>query len=123
MERKREMIQALIDVAYKSVKHYSDQAQAGTFSTDVAKKKALFHVRNMRYGEGERDYFWINDKQPKLIMHPYRPDLEGRDQSQTVDPTGKRFFMSFIEAVKKNGAGFVDYQWQWQDNPDKVVPK
>ncbi len=123
MERKREMIQALIDVAWKSVKHYSDQAQAGIISTDVAKKKALFHVRNMRYGEGERDYFWINDKQPKLIMHPYRPDLEGKDQSQTIDPTGKRFFMSFIEAVKKNGAGFVDYQWQWQDNPDKVVPK
>ncbi len=123
MERKREMIQALTDVAWDSVKHYADLAEAGTISIDIAKQQAMSHVRDMRYGEEEKDYFWINDKQPSLIMHPYRPDLEGQDQSETVDPSGKRLFMSFIEAVKKNGAGFVDYQWQWQDNPDKVVSK
>ncbi len=123
MERKREMIQALTHVAWRSVKHYADQSDEGVISIEDAKTLALAHVRSMRYGDENKDYFWINDKTPSLIMHPYRPDLEGQDQSQTVDPTGKRFFLSFIDAVKESGSGFVDYQWQWQDNPDRVVSK
>ncbi len=123
MERKREMIQALTEVAWKSVNHYFNMAEKGVISEELAKKQALDHIRDLRYGEEQKDYFWINDKIPSLIMHPYRPDLEGEDQSKTVDPTGKPFFLSFIGAVREDGAGFVDYQWQWQDNPDKVVPK
>ncbi len=123
MERKREMIQALTEVAWKSVKHYSDLAETRALPEYEAKQRALDHIRDLRYGEEQKDYFWINDKVPALVMHPYRPDLEGQDQSQTVDPTGKHFFLSFIEAVEDDGAGFVDYQWQWQDNPHKVVPK
>ncbi len=123
MERKRESLEALTYVAWRSVKHYADQSAAGNLSVEDAQTLAIAHVRSMRYGDEDKDYYWINDKTPSLIMHPYRPDLEGQDQSLTVDPTGKRFFMAFVEAVKENGAGFVDYQWQWQDNPDKVVPK
>ncbi len=123
MERKREMIQALTDVAWKSVKHYADLVETGYLPEDVAKQRALDHIRDLRYGEEQKDYFWINNKIPALVMHPYRSDLEGQDQSKTVDPTGKPFFLSFIKAVEEDGAGFVDYQWQWQDNPEKIVPK
>jgi methyl-accepting chemotaxis protein len=33
------------------------------------------------------DYFWINDLQPKMIMHPANPKLDGQDLSAIRDPT------------------------------------
>jgi signal transduction histidine kinase len=70
-----------------------------------------------------KDYFWINDMHPNIIMHPYRTDLEGRDATDIKDPNGKRLFVACAEIVRQKGSGYVDYHWQWQDNPDKIVPK
>ena len=36
----------------------------------------------MRYGAEGKDYFWITDYSPKIIMHPYRKDLEGKSPSE-----------------------------------------
>ena len=56
-------------------------------------------------------------------MHPYRRDLEGQDVSQLADPTGKFLFVEFVRQVEKEGAGYVDYMWQWMDAPGRVAPK
>ena len=77
----------------------------------------------MRYGPESKDYFWINDMQPRLIMHPYRTDLEGKDIAGFTDPSGKHLFVEVVRTVKNSGAGYVDYQWQWKDDPDRIVPK
>jgi hypothetical protein len=61
--------------------------------------------------------------QPRMIMHPYRPDLEGTDISTFADPAGKRLFVACVEIVRASGAGYVDYQWQWMDDPTRIVPK
>jgi len=58
------------------------------------------------------DYFWINDMRPAMIMHPYNAELEGKDLSEYKDPNGKRLFVDSVETVKKNGAGFIYYNWQ-----------
>jgi signal transduction histidine kinase len=60
---------------------------------------------------------------PRIIMHPYRPDLEGQDISGYADPNGKRLFVEFVRVVEHQGAGYVDYQWQWKDDPGRIVPK
>jgi methyl-accepting chemotaxis protein len=44
-------------------------------------------------------------------MHPARPELVGRDLSDNKDPNGKRLFVEFVEVVKRQGSGFVDYDW------------
>ena len=54
---------------------------------------------------------------------PYRPDLEGLDTSDLTDPSGKHLFVAFADKVRSEGAGYVDYQWQWQDDPNRVVEK
>jgi methyl-accepting chemotaxis protein len=67
-------------------------------------------VKSARYGDS--GYFWINDMQPKMIMHPIKPALDGRDLSNLKDPNGKKLFVEFVKAVKSgNGQGFVDYMW------------
>ncbi len=58
---------------------------------NTAKILAAERIEQIRYGEEYKDYFWIIDKQPVMIMHPYRPDLIGTDLSDYQDPDGKLF--------------------------------
>ncbi len=123
MDRKREMIHALAQSAWSTIGFYAAMAEDGTLTLDEAKDRAAAHLSRLRYGPEGKDYFWINDMHPNIIMHPYRPDLEGRDVTDFTDPTGKRLFVACADMVRQHGAGYVDYQWQWQDNPNKIVPK
>jgi signal transduction histidine kinase len=123
MEGKREVIRELVASAWSSLDGYDRQVRQGRLTIDEAQARAIRHIRGLRYGEDRKDYFWINDMQPRMIMHPYRPDLEGKDISDFTDPAGKRLFVAFVAIVESDGAGFVDYQWQWMDDPARVVPK
>ena len=60
---------------------------------------------------------------PRIIMHPYRPDLNGQDVSEFRDPRGARIFVEFADLVRRQDEGFVDYVWQWKDDPHRLVPK
>ena len=123
MERKREMIHALSEAALSSVKHYADLATSGAMTTEEAKHQAAEHLRDLRYGPDNKDYFWINDTHPYMIMHPYRSDLEGRDVTNETDPAGQKLFQDFLAAVKEAGGGYVNYHWQWQDDSSRVFSK
>jgi PAS domain S-box-containing protein len=123
MDRKREMIHALSESAMSSIQYYAKLAENGSISLEKAKQQAVSHLRSLRYGPDNKDYFWINDTHPRMVMHPYRPELEGRDVSGTEDPTGKKPFLAFLETVKESGGGYVDYYWQWQDDPTRIFSK
>ena len=123
LEGKREVIRELVSSAWSSLDVYARQERDGELSRQEAQAKAMSHIRGLRYGDDQKDYFWINDMQPRMIMHPYRSDLEGMEVSAFTDPAGKHIFVACVEIVKANGAGFVDYQWQWMDDPSRIVPK
>ncbi|HXL30340.1 MAG TPA: methyl-accepting chemotaxis protein, partial [Bradyrhizobium sp.] len=72
-------------------------------------KRAMTRVAALRYGNN--DYFWINDMQPRMVMHPMKPELNGGDLSANKDPNGKALFIDFVNVVRKDGAGFVPYEW------------
>ena len=123
MEGKREVIRELVASAWSSLDVYARQERTGAMTRNKAQALAVEHIRGLRYGQDFKDYFWINDMQPRMIMHPYRPDLEGKDISTFSDPAGKLLFMACVEIVRSSDAGYVDYQWQWMDDPSRIVPK
>lgn len=123
MDRKRETIHALGESAISSVRYYATLAEKGSITLGEAKSQAAAHLKSLRYGPDNKDYFWINDTHPRMIMHPYRPDLEGKDVTEETDPAGKKLFQAFLATVKKTGAGFVNYHWQWQDDPSRIFSK
>ncbi len=47
----------------------------------------------------------------KMIMHPIKPELDGKDLSDMKDPSGNRLFSGFVDVVNKQGAGFYSYLW------------
>ncbi|MFZ1956429.1 MAG: cache domain-containing protein [Desulfobacterales bacterium] len=123
MNDKREMIRELTETAWSVLNAYRKKEISGQMSPADARGRAVEELRRLRYGPESKDYFWINDMHPYLIMHPYRPDLEGKDISGFSDPNGKKLFVEFVKTVKNGGAGYVDYQWQWKDDPQRIVPK
>jgi PAS domain S-box-containing protein len=123
MDRKREMIHALSEAAMSSLIYYAHLADNKVISLSEAKDRAAEHLRNIRYGPEKKDYFWINDTHPTMIMHPYRRDLEGVDVTNTRDPEGKKLFQAFLETAKAKDGGYVSYHWQWQDDPSRIFSK
>ena len=123
LDGKREMIRELTESTWSVLAAYAQKEKQGLLSREKAQAFAIENIRNLRYGPELKDYFWINDMHPNIIMHPYRPDLEGQDISGYADPNGKRLFVEFVKVVQAHGAGFVDYEWQWKDNPNRIVPK
>ncbi len=123
MDYRRHLIHNLTEVAVSSLDYYNDMSINGVIKREEAQRRAIDHVRKLRYGDDTKDYFWINDMHPKMIMHPYRTDLDGTDISYFTDTKGKLLFSEMVKIVEQHGRGFVDYQWQWQDEPGQIEPK
>ena len=111
----------LVESAHGVLGYYYEKSQSGDLTEAEAQEQAMHLVEGMRYEE--TDYFWINDMQPVMIMHPYVKKLEGTDISDFKDPNGKRLFVEFVNVVKAKGAGFVDYVWQKGDDATNLLPK
>src|SRR5262245_49518791 len=62
-----------VEVAYGVMEHFGRLAQEGQLSEEAAQAAAAAAIKDLRY---ERtDYFWINDMQPKVVMHPVNAAL------------------------------------------------
>jgi len=123
MNGKREMIKELTNSAWSIISKYERDAQLGIITKEEAQKAAISRIEYMRYGLDDKDYFWITDMTPSMVMHPFRNDLNGKDLRGFTDPHGKRLFVEFVETVKKSEHGYVDYMWQWKDDSLHIVPK
>jgi len=123
MDRKKEMISELTNTAMSLVNEYYSEYSSGILSEKEAQELAANRVGEMRYGNDRKDYFWITDMRPFMILHPYRKELIGTDLSDYADPDGKKLFVESVKVVRERGEGFIDYKWQWKDDTTLIVPK
>jgi len=119
LEAKKEMLKELVESSYSTISYYDSLAKEGKLTDEEAKKLAKEAIKVLRYGEN--DYFWINDMTPTMVMHPIKPELDGKDLSKAKDPNGKYLFVEFVNEVKKSQkSGFVPYLWP---KPGKEQPQ
>ncbi len=108
---------AIVDAATKIATFYEGESRAGRMDTSAAKATALAAIKAIRYGDD--DYVWVQDNVPNVIMHPIRPELDGKNVGEVKDPNGNFLFRNFVETVKRSGSGFVAYLWP---KPGKEKP-
>ncbi|MFW6245193.1 MAG: cache domain-containing protein, partial [Fibrobacterota bacterium] len=120
---KEKQTRNMVEIGTSVLKYYHTMESNGTLSREEAQESAKATVRGMLFGEKSLDYFWINDFDHIMLAHPFRPDLEGEDVSDLVDPNGVYFMREFVKVCKKDGAGFVPYEWQYYDDESRVEPK
>ncbi len=117
-EDRRTKTRHLVEVGHGVASAYMKLAKEGKLTEVEAKKQALDVIRSLRYEKA--DYFWINDMSPVMVMHPIKPELDGKDLSGFKDPNGKKLFVAFVDKVRTDGAGFVDYLWPKPGEKDPV---
>lgn len=122
LNQKREMIRELTNSAWNILARFEANEQIGV-PQSVSQRQAIEQILNLHYGQEMKDYFWIIDMHPRMVIHPYRSDLTGRDLSDYRDPEGKLIFVEMVDTVKQNGSGYLTYTWQWKDDKDRVAPK
>ena len=69
----------VVETAYQVIQYFGEQAKTGKMTKEAAQQQAVEAVKGLRYGKNE--YFWINDMHPAMVMHPYKPQLDGQDVS------------------------------------------
>lgn len=109
MQARMNSTRQLVEVARGIVSSAQAEEAAGALSREQAQKHALRELEKLRYDE--KEYFWVNDMQPRMVMHPIRPDLDGKEIGEMKDPNGLALFSAMVAVVRKEGKGFVEYQW------------
>ncbi len=107
-QRKGEL-KHLVESTFSLFEDSYARAAKGDFSMDEAKSRVIQRIRTLRY-DGN-NYFWINDLQPIMVMHPTNLALNGKDISENRDPDGVALFVEMVKVCKKSGDGYVEYSW------------
>jgi methyl-accepting chemotaxis protein len=90
--------------------------------TTKIQEEALKTISEMRYANN--DYFWINDSNPKMIMHPMNQKLNGTDLSTYADPYGTKLFVEMAKVANaKSQGGLVKYYWDKPNKPNDPKAK
>ena len=123
MGKKKEMIENITNTAVSLVAKNHGDFTKGLVTEDEAKQRALAELEALRYGPESKDYLWVNDFKPVMIMHPFSKNLVGQNVADFKDREGKAMFSEMTTVCREKGRGYVEYMWQWKDQADKIVPK
>ena len=110
----------VVETAYSTITHFAALEQNQTLTRAQAQSQAMASIRSLRYDD--TNYFWINNYQPAMVMHPIKPALEGKDLTNNKDPDGTPLFVEMVDVVKKSGEGYVPYKWP-KPGSDEPVDK
>lgn len=99
----------MVAAAEAVLSFYESACTQGEMTQQEAQLKALEIIKTIRYDAG--NYFWIIDTSARMVMHPYRPDLEGTDLSTYADTNGTRMYREMVSVCQAQGNGYVSYLW------------
>lgn len=117
---RNDQIKTAVESAFNILDYYHQKEVAKEITKEQAQSMAMSVVKSLRY-DGQ-EYFWINDMHPNMVMHPFKPELDGKDLSQNKDPNGFYLFNEFVKVAKEKQKGFVSYMWP-KPGQDKPVEK
>ncbi|KAI3597392.1 Methyl-accepting chemotaxis protein I (serine chemoreceptor protein) [Cupriavidus necator H850] len=109
MEERRLDLAHVTDTAFSVVAEYEALAKAGKLTQDEARNQAIERVRAMRFGSD--GYFTLMRSDTVVLMHPFKPEMNGKAMEGTKDPNGVYLFREIAEIGKGPGKGFIEYLW------------
>jgi methyl-accepting chemotaxis protein len=87
---------------------------------DIAQQKTEVSAILAALRTGDGGYFWINDMDGVITMHPMDASLVGKNVNDMKDKiTGERFFEGMVSMVKNRGEGY--HRYSWSNGPNEPV--
>ncbi|PJL41167.1 methyl-accepting chemotaxis protein [Stenotrophomonas maltophilia] len=108
-ETRKTALKTQVELSDGILQHYHRLAGTGELSEEAAKTAALQALEVMR-AENDTYYYNVYDTGYRLLMHPFRKDLVGKDMKDFRTDDGVRIYYDQVEAAKAGG-GFVNYRW------------
>ena len=100
-----------------------DKSQAGELTEEEAKAEAKEIVRAMRYRDDGSGYFWIDDTDYNLVMHPILAEQEGNNRYDLEDQNGVMIIQEIMKVCNSaDGGGFNEFYFTKADGVT-VAPK
>lgn len=118
LQERLEATRRHVEIAHGVVRWAHAEHVSGAMGEAAAQRLAAGQLAALRYGDDE--YFWISDLRSHVVMHPHRPELEGRDASGLKDPDGLALFRAFADTARRQGEGVVRYKWPRPDDDTPV---
>ncbi len=118
-EEKHAQLRNQVESIITMVNGYNTAILRGTIDADSAKKEAISRINNIRYDKD--NYFWVNGPETFLV-HPLKPELVGKGNSEVKDNKGKDFVTTLIREARSKGYSFQNYVWTKGDD-NKLAPK
>ncbi|WP_100752994.1 methyl-accepting chemotaxis protein [Vibrio salilacus] len=109
LQEREDKLSAQVEAVISLAQHYYDQRQE--LGDDTAKQQALAAIQSLRYDSN--NYFWILNQQTEIILHPIKPELNGKNAQDFKDGAGKYHWREMV-AISNTSMqkGFLDYQWK-----------
>lgn len=98
-----------------------DSVGKNGITEEKAKEEAKEIVRAMRYRDDGSGYFWIDDKDYNLIMHPILAEQEGNNRHDLKDQNGVMIIQEIMK-VSDQGGGYNEFYFTKSDGVT-VAPK
>ncbi|RDK05646.1 methyl-accepting chemotaxis protein [Cupriavidus lacunae] len=109
MEERRLDLVHVTDTAMSVLAEYEALAKAGKMAEEEARQQAIARVRVMRYGSD--GYFTLTLPDATVLMHPFKPEMNGKSMGDTKDANGFYLFREISAIGKGAGTGFIEYIW------------
>src|SRR5689334_2190787 len=90
---KKDSLRFLVEEASTLLDGYQKQVAAGSLTREEAQRRAASDIRQLRY-DGKQ-YLFICDLNNRLVVHPLRPESEGKDMGSFKDADGNFMYREF----------------------------
>ncbi len=108
LESRKDGVRQIVESAVSILAQQDARAGAGAQTKEEAQARAREILKGLRYGDG--NYVWIQAPGSLIIMHPTRPEWDGKVEDAYQDASGQRLFVELekVAAASPDG-GFLKY--------------
>ncbi|HSP78559.1 MAG TPA: cache domain-containing protein, partial [Myxococcaceae bacterium] len=119
-ENRVRAVRQLVETGYGILQAHEEKERTGELTPQQARARASALLEGLRYADHE--YFWLNDLNTRLVMHPFLPRSLGKDMTNYRDAAGRSVFVDIVALVKERGEGSVEYL-AMRPGSDEPIPK
>lgn len=116
-------IKSQIQSAISILESEDAKAAAGLKTVEQAKEDAKEIIRGMRYRDDDSGYFWIDDTEYILVMHPILPEQEGNNRYTLEDKNGIMIIQEIMKVCQSADKGGYNQFYFTKSDGVTVAPK
>ncbi len=110
-EQKKSELHNIISTVVATLDGLDQEVKRGAITLEQAQEHALNVIKHMRYGQDNKDYFWIMDTSGVYLMHPIVSSIVGKNGAVFNDKLGNRIFDDLPGDLRNYGKTYAEFYW------------